>query len=182
MLDRGSAGFFGIRTYGQHINGFVRDGDRIRMWIGRRAADRVHFPDRLDNFVAGGLPYNQTLEQNLLKECHEEAGVSAELASNALPVGAVSYCRETETGLKPDALYCYDLELPADFEPYNTDGEVAEFSLLDLQEVLEIARDTDDFKTNCVPVIIDFAYRHGLFDPEQAGYLELLQGLRQRSW
>jgi 8-oxo-dGTP pyrophosphatase MutT (NUDIX family) len=182
LLDRGAAGYFGIRTYGQHINGFVRDAERIRMWIGRRAPDRAHFPDKLDNFVAGGLPYNQTLHQNLLKECHEEAGVAADLAATARPVGAVSYCRETAIGLKPDALYCYDLELPSDFEPRNTDGEVAEFSLLDLQQVLEIARDGDEFKTNCVLVIIDFAYRHGLFDAELPGYLELLQGLRQKSW
>jgi 8-oxo-dGTP pyrophosphatase MutT (NUDIX family) len=182
LLDRGAAGYFGIRTYGQHINGFVRHAGRIRMWIGRRAPDRFHFPDRLDNFVAGGLPHNQTLHQNLLKECHEEAGVPAALAATARPVGAVSYCRETAIGLKPDALYCYDLELPPDFQPQNTDGEVAEFKLIDLQQVLEIARDSDQFKTNCVPVIIDFAYRHGLFDPERPGYLELQQGLRQKSW
>lgn len=182
LLDRGAAGYFGIRTYGQHINGFVRDGERIRMWIGRRAADRFHFPNRLDNFVAGGLPQNLSLADNVIKECHEEAGVPAELAALALPVGAVSYCREIETGLKPDALYCYDLDLPTDFVPQNTDGEVAEFMLLDLQKVLEIARDTDEFKTNCVLVIIDFAIRHGSFDPEQAGYLELVQGLHRGSW
>ena len=33
------------------------------------------------------------------------------------PVGAVSYEAVTEEGLKRDVLFCYDLELPADFQP-----------------------------------------------------------------
>ena len=52
-------------------------------------------------------------------------------------VGAISYCQETDSGLKPDVMFCYDLELPADFAPRNTDGEVDTFYLWPVEEVAE---------------------------------------------
>lgn len=176
-IDRGAAAYFGIRTYGQHLNGYVRDGDRIKIWVARRAPERINFPNMLDNFVAGGLPQHLSLSENLVKECWEEAGVPAELASLVRPTGVVSYCRETEVGLKPDTLYCYDLELPADFQPNNTDGEVSEFQLLEPDQVISLVRDTDEFKPNCNLVLIDFFIRHGLIDPDHEDYHAIAKGL-----
>jgi isopentenyldiphosphate isomerase len=178
-VDRVAAAFLGIRSFGQHLNGFIRRADGIHMWIGRRARDRLLFPGALDNMVAGGLPHSLGLEENLLKECREEADVPEGLARKAVPVGAISYNRVAERGFRSDVLYCYDLELPADFEPQNTDGEVESFILLPLREVAEIVRETDDFKLNCNLVIIDFLIRHGWLGPDSAGYLDLVQGLRR---
>ena len=179
QVDRAAAAIFGIRSFGQHLNGFVRREDGIHMWLGRRARDRQLFPGALDNMVAGGLPQNLTLEENLIKECYEEAGVPESLVRKAVPVGAVSYNRVTERGFRPDVLYCYDMELPDDFVPYNTDGEVEEFMLLPLPEVARIVRDTDDFKLNCNLVVIDFLIRHGWLEPRVPEYLDLVQGLRR---
>ena len=176
-LDRGAAGYFGIRTYGQHINGLMRDADSLRIWVARRDPSRVHFPDKLDNIVAGGLPQNLGMAENLVKECHEEADIDSHLALQAIPVGAISYRRENDFGLKPDTLYCYDLELPGDFQPRNTDGEVAEFMLLEADEVVQRVRDSDDFKLNCNLVFIDLFIRHGLIGPNDPEYLELVRGL-----
>jgi 8-oxo-dGTP pyrophosphatase MutT (NUDIX family) len=176
-IDRAAAPYFGLRAYGQHLNGYVRTEQGILVWIARRSADRVNFPNKLDNLVAGGLPYPLSLQENLCKECWEEAAIPAHIATQALPVGALTYCRETEVGLKPDTLYCYDLELPATFEPRNTDGEVAEFNLIPVDEVARIVRETDDFKLNCNLVVIDFLLRHGLVSPEHPEYLELATGL-----
>ena len=176
-IDRSSAGYFGIRTYGQHLNGFVRTASGLKVWVARRAPDRVHFPDKLDNIVAGGLPFGLSLEQNLAKECFEEAGMPAHMVQQAHAVGAISYCRETETGLKPDTLLCYDIELPAGFVPKNTDGEVAGFELLPVEEVLRLVADTDEFKLNCNLVLIDFFIRHGVLTAEQPAYLDIIAGL-----
>lgn len=179
VVDRAAAAYFGVRSFGQHLNGYVRRDDGIHMWIGRRARDRLLFPGALDNMVAGGLPHNLGLEHNLIKECHEEAGVPESLARNAVPVGAVSYNRVAQRGLRRDVLYCYDLEVPSDFEPYNTDGEVESFMLLPLAEVASLVRDTDEFKLNCNLVVIDFLIRHGWLDPRAPEYLALAVGLRQ---
>lgn len=177
-IDRTAASFFGIRAFGQHLNGFVRDGDAVLMWLGRRAKDRLIYPGRLDNLVAGGLPDGIDLEENLVKECFEEAGMTADLARQAKPVSLVSYNAVGPRGYKPDVLYCYDLELPADFRPFNTDGEVEEFQLLPIEEVAALVRDTDAFKVNCNLVITDFLVRHGQIDPATPGYTTLAHRLR----
>jgi len=178
LIDRAAAPFFGVRAFGQHLNGYVRDGSGMKLWIARRSADRRVFPNHLDNLVAGGLPWGIGLRDNLRKECREEAGIAERLADRAVPVGAVTYCRDSERGLKPDVMYCYDLELPTSFEPRCQDGEVQEFFLWPAERVLETVRDSDQFKLNCNLVIIDFLIRHGLIDQDAPDYLDLIQGLR----
>ncbi len=179
VVDRAAAAYFGVRSFGQHLNGYVDRADGIYMWLGRRARDRLLFPGYLDNMVAGGLPHSLSLEENLVKECAEEANVPQELARNAVPVGAVSYNRVAERGLRRDVLYCYDLALSDDFEPRNTDGEVEEFMLLPLDEVARIVLETEELKLNCNLVVIDFLIRHGWLLPHHPEYLDLVTGLRQ---
>ena len=178
LVDRACAPYFGVRAFGQHMNGFVRDGERLKMWIGRRAADRRVYPLHLDNLVAGGLPWGVTLAENLRKECREEADIPRDLADRARPVSAVSYCRDSKRGLKPDVMYCYDLELPPDFEPRCTDGEVESFHLWPVEQVMERVRETSEFKLNCNLVIIDFLVRQGYIPEDSPDYLQIVQGLR----
>ncbi len=180
LLDRAAAPHFGIRAFGQHLNGYVRRDGATLMWVARRALNKWNFPGKLDNLVAGGLPYALSLNENLRKECREEASIPAALVDRARPVGAVSYCLETDAGLKPDTMYCYDLELPVDFEPHAGDGEVEGFELLALERVAELVRETEEFKMNCDLVVIDFLIRHGFIGPHEPGYLELVRGLRRR--
>ncbi len=176
-LDRSAVPYFGLRSFGQHLNGYVRKDDGIYLWIARRARDRYIAPGKLDNMVAGGLPWHTSLEDNLIKECEEEAGMEKDLTRSAIPTGAVSYLTESAVGIKPDTLYCYDIELTEDFTPVCTDGEVESFELLPAREVMEIIRETDDFKLNCNLVILDFMVRHGQLDPDQEGYTELVRRL-----
>jgi len=178
LIDRAAAPYFGVRAFGQHINGFVRSEQGIKLWVAKRSADRRNFPGKLDNLVAGGLPCGISLQDNLKKECWEEAGIPPELAISALPVGAVTYNAEIAQGYKPDTLYCYDLELSPDFQPRCTDGEVESFSLWPVEQVMDTVRDTAEFKLNCNLVIIDFLLRHGFIGPEDESYIPLLQELR----
>jgi isopentenyldiphosphate isomerase len=178
-LDRSAVPHFGLRSFGQHLNGFVRKDDGIHLWIARRAEDRHIAPGKLDNMVAGGLPWHISLQQNLIKECAEEAGMDEFLTRQAVPTGTISYFAESEKGIKPDTLYCYDIELPDDFHPVCTDGEVESFELIPVRKVMEIIRETEDFKPNCNLVIIDFLIRHGLLDPDRTGYAELVSSLHR---
>ena len=177
-IERAAAPFFGCRAYGVHINGFVRGDDGLKLWVATRAADRPVCPGELDNMIAGGQPVGLGLKQNVIKEAGEEAGVPEDMAATAIPVGAITYVMENETGLKPDIMFCWDLELPEDFEPRNTDGEIAEFRLLPAEQVMEIVDTTFDFKCNCNLVIIDFCIRHGILPPEHPNYEAILRGLR----
>jgi hypothetical protein len=178
-MERAAVPFFGVRAYGVHVNGFIRDGAELHMWIARRSGGKQTFPDMLDNLVAGGQPVGISLHDNVVKEAWEEAAIPAGLAARARPVGAISYCQETEQGLKPDLMFNYDMELPADFVPDNTDGEVAEFYLWPMEKVMQVVETTTEFKFNCNLVIIDFCIRHGLIGPDREDYLDLVQGLRR---
>jgi 8-oxo-dGTP pyrophosphatase MutT (NUDIX family) len=178
-MDRAAIPYFGIRSFGLHINGYVRRTDGLHLWVGRRANDRGVAPGKLDNLVAGGQPLGLTLEENLVKEAREEADLPPELALSARPVGAVTYLMENERGLKPDTLFCYDLELPEDVIPRNTDGEVEEFFLWPVAKVMESVRTTDDWKFNVNLVVIDFLVRHGYLGPTDPDYLDLVKGLRR---
>ena len=46
----------------------------------------------------------------------------------------------------------------------------------------QLVRTTQEFKTNCNLVIVDFLVRHGYITPDQPHYLKLLRGLRQGEW
>ncbi len=177
-IERAAAALLGTRSFGVHLNGLVRGPRGLMMWVAKRAASKQTAPGKLDHLVAGGQPFGLGVGENLIKEAGEEAGIPAGLAARAVAVGAVSYRCERPEGLRDDVLFCYDLELPADFVPVNTDGEVESFSLWPIEEVLARVRDSEDFKFNVNLVVIDFAIRHGLIAPDDPDYQEIWEGLR----
>ena len=77
-------------------------------------------------------------------------------------------------------MFCYDLELPADFTPVNTDGEIDRFELWPIGKVAARVRDSFDFKFNCNLAIIDFLVRTGYLTPEnEPDYIDIVLGLRR---
>ncbi len=177
-MERAAVPLFGTRGFGVHLNGLVRGTEGLKLWVAKRARDKATAPGKLDHIVAGGQPHGLGLRENLIKEAREEAGIPAALAAKAVPVGAVSYRCERPEGLRDDVLFCYDLELPEDFAPVNTDGEVESFALWPIEEVLARIRETDDFKFNVNLVVLDLAIRRGLVTPDDPDYREIRAGLR----
>lgn len=185
-LDRRLAPLFGVTAYGVHLNGVVQTQDGPALWIGQRAPDKEVAPGKFDNLVAGGQPHGLSLMENLIKESAEEADIPEALARRARPVGTISYCMETDDtanrpgGLRRDVLFCYDLEVPRDFVPRNTDGELSGFSLWPVPDVAARVRDSLDFKFNVNLVIIDFLIRNGYLSPDtEVEYELLVAGLRR---
>jgi 8-oxo-dGTP pyrophosphatase MutT (NUDIX family) len=179
QIERAATSFFGIRAFGVHLNGYVKDETGLKLWVAQRAHDRAICPGQLDNMVAGGQPAHLSLQENLIKECAEEANIPIDLAKKAKPVGMISYVMESDDGLKPDTMFCYDLEVPQDFIPVNTDGEVEKFVLWPIEQVAKVLSTSDDFKFNCNLVILDFLIRHGVLTPDETNdYEALVKGLR----
>jgi hypothetical protein len=114
-LERCAARYFGIRTFAAHINGLVRTGDDIRMWLGRRSPHKAVDPGLLDNMVGGGI------------------------AAAAQSVNALRICRAHPRGLERETVYVHDLWLDPRFVPKGIDGEVAEFRLETLADAATIA-------------------------------------------
>ena len=178
-IERAAAPHFGFTAYGVQVNGYVRTADGLSLWVARRSADKETDPGKLDSLIGGGQPVGIGVMENLAKEAREEAGVAPELIATARPVGIVACCRETPAGLEPDIEFTFDLELPPDFRPRNTDGEVAEFMLWPVERVMETVRATTDFKFNINLTLIDFFIRHGLVGPDDPGYLAIVDALRR---
>lgn len=178
-VDRKWVTHFGLPAYGVHMNGYVQADDGLYVWIARRAKGKMTYPGELDNLVAGGQPTGLGLHQNMMKEAAEEADIPPDLAVQIQPAGAISYVMEHQDGIKFDTMFCFDLALPPDFTPNNTDGEVDSFMLLPIAEAAAIVRDTYEFKFNCNLVMIDFLIRHGQLNPDdEPDYSALCAGLQ----
>lgn len=132
-IERAAARPFGLTTTAVHVNGIV---GAEKMWLARRSSTKPIDPGMLDNLVGGGLTAGLSVEQVLVKEAWEEAGIPAELARTAKRGGTATVLREVPEGVQSEVIHVYDLDLPAGFEPRNTDGEVSEFKLLAFDAVL----------------------------------------------
>ena len=181
LIERAAASLFGIRKYGVHVNGLTHRNGKLHMWIGQRSRHSPTYPSQLDQLVAGGLGAAYSAFETVCKEAAEEANIPTKLAKQAKPVGAVSYCCKRKQNLIEDVLFVYDLYLPEDFVPENTDGEVEGFYCLSIDEVAERVAETEEFKLNTNLIVIDFLIRHAYLTPEMPFYLELAEGLRQEN-
>jgi isopentenyldiphosphate isomerase len=180
LLDRAVVPALGVRAFGVHVNGVATTAPNLSLWIARRAADKAIEPGKLDNMVAGGQPAGLGLAANVIKEAGEEAGLPEALARQARPVGAITYCMAEPRGLKRDTLFVYDLMMPQGTRPIPVDGEVESFTLMAVDEVLELLRSGFACKFNVALVLIDFMIRHGVLTPDlEPDYLALVAGLRQ---
>ena len=177
-VDRGLVAVLGLRSFGIHVNGYVRGGSELQLWVGKRAKDKATAPGKLDHLIAGGQPLGLSLADNLVKEAWEEAGLPAEMARRARSVGIISYKTFFTDGQRDDVLYCYDLEVPADWTPEPQDDEVEHFELWPLSRVIERLEKTDDFKFNVGLVLVDFLMRHGYLTPDAPGYERIAHLLR----
>ena len=182
QIDRGAIPSFGIAAAGVHLNGLVSRPDGLHLWIARRGQDRPLDPGKLDNIVAGGIPAGLSPAQTLLKEAAEEAAIPQELASRAVPVGAIGYVMERSEGLRRDWLYCYDLVLQADFTPAAADGEVEAFELWPLRRVVDAVRESDVFKFNVNLVLLDLFVRKGAIVGAEADQLKASLTLGNPGW
>lgn len=178
-IDRGAVGRLGMRAYGVHLNGYVGQGDAMRLWVARRADDKATWPGKLDHIAAGGQPIGIGLRDNLIKEAREEAGIPAALASRARSAGLCSFMTENRYGIDIGILYSFDLELPDDFMPHSEDGEVSSFELWPIARVIECLGNSTEFVFDSAMVVIDFLIRHGFIAPDDPDYLEIGAGLRR---
>ncbi|CAG9862395.1 unnamed protein product [Phyllotreta striolata] len=175
-MDRCATCLFGIRNYGVDINGYVRHPTLgLCLWFQKRSPTKQTWPGKWDNMVGGGLSVGHGILETAHKEAMEEASIPEHLLCNLISAGCVSFFFESERGLFPNTEFVFDLELPVDFVPVNSDGEVETFELLPASQCLEKML-TADFKTTSTPVALDFLIRHGIVSPEnEREYLKIIE-------
>jgi hypothetical protein len=179
LIERAATPLFGLQTYGINVNGLVRDGNGWKVWIARRSTAKHVDPGMLDLVVGGGQPHGLSIADNLLKECAEEACIGPTLAERARPASVTTMIIEAAEGLRVGVQFNFDLELPADFQPRNDDGEVSEFQLWTMQRLEENLRTADDFMFDAGLAKLDLLVRFGAIGPEDPDYLDLIAHLRR---
>ncbi|KFM82394.1 hypothetical protein X975_21210, partial [Stegodyphus mimosarum] len=169
-------GLFGIKRCGVHVNGYVKNTDGSKcLWIQKRAYTKPTWPGKLDNMVSGGFAVGMTILECVRKEAQEEASLPDDLLNAMIPVGTVSFMFEDDRGIFPETLFVFDIELPVDFVPINSDNEVESFHLYSIEELKKVIV-TDDFKLTSSLVTLDFLVRHGYLNcDEEPNYIKLLE-------
>jgi hypothetical protein len=180
QIERSATPPFGILAFSVHLVGYVSAGDDMQLWVAQRARHKPVEPGKLDLLANGGQPIDIGLRDNLVKEAAEEASLPAHLAWLARPAGAVAYGFEDAVGLHDEINFLFDLPLPPDFVPQNSDGEVEAFFLWPATRVIRELAETDHFAYDAALGFIDFLVRQGCITPEEPDYLAILHGLRGR--
>ena len=182
-IERAAARYFGIRTHAAHVNGLVRDGDAVSMWVARRSPTKAIDPGMLDNLVGGGIAADTSVAATVIKESWEEAGIPEAIAREARLTGTLRVVRLLPDGLQDEILFVHDLWLPSDFVPANQDGEAIGHARLPLEDVARVVsrhEGSDAMTVDASLVALTALVREGVFDgdPEsRAGLLALLHGL-----
>ncbi len=179
VMERAATVLFGTLSYCVNLNGFVGREWEMKLWIAKRADTKPVDPGMLDLIVSGGQPMGISPWDNLMKECSEEAGMPESLARNAKPVGIITLLALIRGHMRVGLQFNYDLELPKDFAPENTDGEVAAFMLIPVGDLIERLRSADEFSYDVALVQLDFLIRHGFVGPQDPDFLDLIAHLRQ---
>lgn len=167
-LERAAFRRFGLSTRAVHLNGWSTVAGRIELWVAQRSPSKAIDPCLLDNVVAGGVAAGFTLLDTLAKECGEEASIPPALAARAQPGAVLHARRDVPDGVQEEAIFVYDLELPADFTPRNRDGEVAGFERCALEDVLARLA-AGRYTVDAGLATLDFLWRRGAVDDPAIG-------------
>ncbi len=179
VLERALVEFLGIRGYGVHLVAYVKNNKNIKIWVPLRARTKRVEPYKLDNTVAGGISAGETVFDALYREGYEEASLSNKVLQKAVQVGTLNYSwRNKELSIRRDTLFLFELELPKNIIPKNSDGEVINFRLYNSKEIIEKIQMTSHFKKNCALVLANFFIRRGLINSKnERNYEEVSRGL-----
>lgn len=182
-IKRAAMSRFGLLTYGISVNAYVvNDDESISVWMQRKSLTSSKFPGKIDTFVAGGISSGETIKEAVIKECEEEANLPKHYFDRMKPAGCVSYfCHFKEEcldrRLELDTQYTFDLEVPKSFTPTNNDGEVNEFLLVPISQLIDMICNLE-VALNSAPRIMDFLIRKGFLtfelEPDLAELIEMI--------
>ncbi len=155
-MERAAFRTLGLHSRACHINGYT---SKHELFLGKRSSSKATDPNMLDNLAAGGISADETLQQCVVRELWEEAGIPRDLSNLVEPVGHIHVRRVVEPkGLHDESLYTYDLLLPDDFSPQNQDGEVADFIKVSWSLAAELILD-GELTPDAAAVTADFLLR-----------------------
>ncbi|QEY25182.1 NUDIX hydrolase [Neisseria zalophi] len=162
-LERSAFRPLGLLSHAVHINGLTQHNGEWVFWIGRRAAHKAVDPNKLDNIVGGGIASGESIQEAMLREAEEEAGLSRNLLESLCCQSVRHSRRPVSRGLHNEFLHIFDAILPPDTRPENQDGEVAGFTKMTVPELTD-AMCSGLLMNDAMLVTLDAFARYGLLD------------------
>jgi 8-oxo-dGTP pyrophosphatase MutT (NUDIX family) len=154
VVERAACRPLGITTEAVHLNAYVTADTLL---VSRRAAHKQIDPGLWDNLVGGMVPAGETLEQALVREAWEEAGL--QLDRVRLERGrSFQVRRSVPEGLQSEIIYTYDALLPPDLQLKNRDGEVDAIDARKVEDIVA-AIERDEFTLESALVTLESVTR-----------------------
>jgi len=123
VLERAAMRPLGLLTRAIHLNAWTPDG---HLWAAQRAQTKSTDPGLWDTLVGGLCAAGESLEDSLLRESWEEAGLRpADLAARTPPCTILRMHRCLPEGMQIEDVIVSECVLPAAVLPVNKDGEVS---------------------------------------------------------
>lgn len=164
-LERAAFRPLGLLSQAVHINGLTLIDDIPHFWIGTRSPFKAVDPNKLDNLVGGGISAGESIQEAMMREGWEEAGLRSEDIQHLAQQSRCLSLRPVSRGLHREYLHIFDCWLPENTLPKNQDGEVAEFNLMSPDEVA-LAIINKRFMNDATLATLDCLKRLGYLSPE----------------
>lgn len=133
VVERAAMRPLGLLTKAVHLNAWSPDG---RLWIARRAMSKTSDPGMWDTLVGGLACAGESLDDSLVRESNEEAGLLKEdiKARTSLRI-ILRMHRRLPEGYQVEDVLVSDCVLDESVSPANLDGEVSEIRLVSIDEL-----------------------------------------------
>jgi 8-oxo-dGTP pyrophosphatase MutT (NUDIX family) len=141
FVERAAARSLGIKTFAVHL--MLYCGDKV--WVQQRALNKATDPGMWDTCVGGLVADDESFELSLEREAMEEAGVdlpamrqhgAAIVRGKTITVRRNLVSGEEYEGYMFEDLLIWDLNVDTSFTPKNNDGEVAQFALWTIDQLI----------------------------------------------
>ncbi|HRK39533.1 MAG TPA: NUDIX domain-containing protein [Burkholderiaceae bacterium] len=140
-VERGVVRVLGIATQAVHLVGWRSDGC---LWLQQRAHNKANDPGLWDTLMGGTVAGDETLQQTLVRETWEEAGLHLADLHDVRWGGRFTATRHVPdgggAGYMVEDTHWYTARVPDACVPCNQDGEVDHFEAWTPLQVVEAMR------------------------------------------
>lgn len=123
VIERAAMRPLGLLTRAVHLNAWTPDG---RLWVAQRALTKSTDPGLWDTLVGGLSGAGETLDDSLVRESHEEAGLTPQDIADRSPLHTILRMhKRLPEGFQVEDILVSECVLPDGVAPANVDGEVS---------------------------------------------------------
>lgn len=123
VIERAAMRPLGLLTRAVHLNAWTPDG---RLWVAQRALTKSTDPGLWDTLVGGLSGAGETLDDSLVRESHEEAGLTPQDIADRSPLHTILRMhKRLPEGFQVEDILVSECVLPHGAAPANVDGEVS---------------------------------------------------------